>query len=130
MYKISILFLDREFEHDVYELIRAFYSDAEYLVSYDTAEEKGDIHFEVRKVDDSFEIKYESPEHKGVASASIIKGQSKDALCSCDMTPVEQEKQHIYRVQVGAYSKRAGAETLLKELAAAGFKGIIVKSEK
>ena len=84
MFKISILFLDREFEHDVYELIRAFYSDAEYLVSYDTAEEKGDIHFEVRKVDDSFEIKYESPEHKGVASASIIKGQSDDALCSCE----------------------------------------------
>ena len=84
MFKISILFLDREFEHDVYELIRAFYSDAEYPVSYDTAEEKGDIHFEVRKVDDSFEIKYESPEHKGVASASIIKGQSDDALCSCE----------------------------------------------
>ena len=27
MYKIGILFLEREFEHDVYELIRAFYPE-------------------------------------------------------------------------------------------------------
>lgn len=43
--------------------------------------------------------------------------------------PVE-EKQYIYRVQVGAYSKRSGAEKQLEELRAAGFGGIIVKSEK
>ena len=43
--------------------------------------------------------------------------------------PVEG-KQYIYRVQVGAYSKRSGAEKQLEELRAAGFGGIIVKSEK
>lgn len=40
------------------------------------------------------------------------------------------EKEYIYRVQVGAYSKRTGAETMLKQLQDAGFGGIIVKSEK
>ena len=34
MFKISILFLDREFEHDIYELIRAFYPESEINVSY------------------------------------------------------------------------------------------------
>ena len=35
MYKISILFDNREFEHDIYELIRAFYPEAEIAVSYE-----------------------------------------------------------------------------------------------
>lgn len=50
-------------------------------------------------------------------------------LAKKPVAPVEQEKQHIYRVQVGAYSKRAGAETMLNQLRDAGFGGIIVKSE-
>ena len=45
-------------------------------------------------------------------------------------TPVETEKKYIYRVQVGAYSKKDGAERMLKQLQNAGFGGIIVKSEK
>ena len=44
--------------------------------------------------------------------------------------PVEPEKQYIYRVQVGAYSAKPNAENMLKQLQAAGFGGIIVKSEK
>ena len=40
------------------------------------------------------------------------------------------EKEYIYRVQVGAYSKKSGAEKMLSDLRAAGFGGIIVKSEK
>lgn len=44
--------------------------------------------------------------------------------------PVEPEKQYIYRVQVGAYSQKPNAENMLKQLQAAGFGGIIVKSEK
>ena len=42
----------------------------------------------------------------------------------------DPEKQYIYRVQVGAYSKRTGAETMLNQLRDAGFGGIIVKNEK
>ena len=41
LYKISILFDNREFEHDIYELIRAFYPEAEIAVSYE--EEDGQI---------------------------------------------------------------------------------------
>lgn len=40
------------------------------------------------------------------------------------------DKEYIYRVQVGAYSKKTGADKMLAELRAAGFGGIIVKSEK
>lgn len=43
-------------------------------------------------------------------------------------TPVAEKA--IYRVQVGAYSKKDGAERMLKQLRDAGFGGIIVKSEK
>ena len=39
MFKISILFLDREFEHDIYELIRAFYPESEINVSYESEEQ-------------------------------------------------------------------------------------------
>ena len=51
-------------------------------------------------------------------------------LTAKPVVPAEHEKQYIYRVQVGAYSKRAGAETMLNQLRDAGFGGIIVKSEK
>jgi len=40
------------------------------------------------------------------------------------------DKEYIYRVQTGAFRNKAGAETMLKQLRAAGFGGIIVKSEK
>lgn len=32
MYKIDILFLDKEFEHDIYELIRAFIQEVKSLL--------------------------------------------------------------------------------------------------
>ena len=35
MYKIGILFQDREFEHDIYELIRAFYPGSEICSFYE-----------------------------------------------------------------------------------------------
>ena len=44
--------------------------------------------------------------------------------------PDQDEGEDIYRVQVGAYSKKSGAEKMLAELRAAGFGGIIVKSKK
>ena len=40
-----------------------------------------------------------------------------------------KEKEYIYRVQVGAYSGKSAAEKMLADLKAAGFGGIIVKSE-
>ena len=61
LYKISILFDNREFEHDIYELIRAFYPEAEIAVSYE--EEDGQIQriflFRVEKQEQSFIIRYQ-----------------------------------------------------------------------
>ena len=42
----------------------------------------------------------------------------------------DAEKEYIYRVQVGAYAKKSGAEKMLANLRAAGFDGIIIKGEK
>ena len=83
LYKIDILFLDKEFEHDIYELIRAFYPESEITSSY---EEKGadcDLYFRIEKQDDSCMIYYEDNENKGVTSAEFVEGQSSDALVSC-----------------------------------------------
>lgn len=52
-----------------------------------------------------------------------------EAVVEPEPTPVP-ENEYIYRVQVGAYSKKSGAETMLAQLKAAGFGGIIVKTEK
>lgn len=41
--------------------------------------------------------------------------------------PKKEEKKVTYRVQVGSYSKKSGAEKMLAELREAGFGGIIVK---
>lgn len=86
MYKISILFDNKEFEHDIYELIRAFYPEAEIAVSYE--EEDGantaDLLFRVEKQEQSFIIRYQNESNTGVTSAEIIKGHSSDdAPLSC-----------------------------------------------
>ena len=53
LYKIDILFLDREFEHDVYELIKAFYPEAEIHTLYDEAEAgEYDLRFRVEREDE------------------------------------------------------------------------------
>ena len=39
LYRISILFQDKEFEHDVYELIKAFYPEAEIHSLYSEPEQ-------------------------------------------------------------------------------------------
>lgn len=46
------------------------------------------------------------------------------------VAPEPEKSDVIYRVQVGAYAKRSGAESMLHQLRAAGFGGIIVKSEQ
>ena len=81
MYKIDILFLDREFEHDVYELIKAFYPEAEIHTLYDEAEAgEYDLRFRVEREDETYKISYDRRENvtagfterKGVASADVI----------------------------------------------------------
>ena len=49
MYKIGILFQDREFEHDIYELIRAFYPGSEICSFYEEEEAGCDLYFRIEK---------------------------------------------------------------------------------
>ena len=60
MCKIQILFLDREFEHDIYELIKAFYPEAEFLISYEQVEEICETVFRVSRREDGYEIRYKN----------------------------------------------------------------------
>ena len=43
--KIGILLLDRDFEHDIYELIKAFYPEGDIHSLYEKDEEEYDIFF-------------------------------------------------------------------------------------
>lgn len=45
----------------------------------------------------------------------------------CNLKKKNKEPEVYYRVQVGAYSKKSGAEAMLKKLKDKGFTGIIVK---
>ena len=79
MYKIGILFENREFEHDVYELIKAFYPEAEIHTLYENDEAEYDLRFRVERENDNYIIKYERAEEKGVVSAEVITDEIKDA---------------------------------------------------
>ena len=59
MCKIGILFENRDFEHDVYELIKAFYPEAEIHTLYENDEAEYDLRFSVERDNDSYIIKYE-----------------------------------------------------------------------
>ena len=80
MCKIGILFENRDFEHDVYELIKAFYPEAEIHTLYENTEAEYDLRFSVEQDNDSYIIKYERTENlskqeteqKGVISADIL----------------------------------------------------------
>ena len=74
MCKIGILLLDRDFEHDIYELIKAFYPEGDIHSLYEKDEEVYDIFFTVKRENDNFVIKYATKGHKGVASAEVIRG--------------------------------------------------------
>lgn len=105
MCKIGILFLNREFEHDVYELIKAFYPGKEICVSYEETQEKYEIYFCVKKEKDSFLIQYTGEGHRGTACASVIQGQSKDALISCpgQKDPHEIRKENKDGIKAALY---------------------------
>ena len=76
MYKIGILFENREFEHDVYELIKAFYPEAEIHTLYENDEAEYDLRFRVERENDNYIIKYERAEEKGVVSAEVNTDES------------------------------------------------------
>ena len=57
MYKIGILFENREFEHDVYELIKAFYPEAEIHTLYENDEAEYDLRFRVERENGTYKIR-------------------------------------------------------------------------
>ncbi|MDO4519498.1 MAG: coproporphyrinogen dehydrogenase HemZ [Eubacteriales bacterium] len=112
MYKIALIFENREFEHDIYELIRAFYAGCEITELYtsnfqehqtDAAENDSaveetqnlsayDILFTIRKEqahpEDTacFIIEYKGTDGEGEISIPVTEGQDEltsDALISC-----------------------------------------------
>ena len=99
MYKIDILFLDKEFEHDIYELIRAFYPGSEITSSYDERKEGCDLYFRIEKQDESCMIRYEDHENKGVTSAEFVEGQSSDALVSCSASEDADAKEQAHAIR-------------------------------
>ena len=66
-------------EHDIYELIKAFYPEGDIHSLYEKDEEVYDIFFTVKKDNDNFVIKYETKDQKGVASAEVIRGADGDS---------------------------------------------------
>ena len=99
MYKIGILFQDREFEHDIYELIRAFYPGSEICSFYEEEEAGCDLYFRIEKQGDSCVIRYEDHENKGVTSAEFIEGQSLDALISCVDADDSEAKERAHAIR-------------------------------
>ena len=99
LYKIDILFLDKEFEHDIYELIRAFYPGSEITSSYDERKEGCDLYFRIEKQDESCMIRYEDHENKGVTSAEFVEGQSSDALVSCSASEDADAKEQAHAIR-------------------------------
>ena len=89
MCKIGILLLDRDFEHDIYELIKAFYPEGDIHSLYEKDEEVYDIFFTVKKDNDNFVIKYQTKDQKGVASAEVIRGADCDFSHSSPNSPMK-----------------------------------------
>ena len=90
MYKIGILFQNRDFEHDVYELIKAFYPGNEIISLYEEDGADYDIRFRVSRDEEGYTISYDNGIDKQAAHGAVIEGQSSgeasDALISCDDT--------------------------------------------
>ena len=88
MYKIGILFQNRDFEHDVYELIKAFYPGNEIVSLYEEDDADYDIRFRVSRDEEGYTISYNNGIEKETAHGAVIEGQSSgeasDALISCN----------------------------------------------
>ena len=88
MYKIGILFQNRDFEHDVYELIKAFYPGNEIVSLYEEDDADYDIRFRVLRDEEGYTISYNNGIEKKTAHGAVIEGQSSgeasDALISCN----------------------------------------------
>ena len=72
-------------------------------------------------IDNKSDMEKLTPEKYARAIAKAF-GEVKEPI------PAEEKKDILYRVQVGAYTVKANAEKMLKELQKAGFKGFITET--
>lgn len=93
MYEIGILFLYREFEHDVFELTRAFYPEAKFHVFYDAADVKeGDnLFFQISREGDSRFIRWQDEESQGIVCASEIEGSAGGEAPDAPVSPEDDK---------------------------------------
>ncbi len=102
MHRIRICFLDTEFEHDIFELIRAFYPEAAFDIRYGRGEETADeespeLSFTVFRTEDDYCIEQTEGE-RSLIRVPVVEGQSGDgreALLSCDAE--ERIRRHAAR---------------------------------
>ena len=73
MYKIGILFQNRDFEHDVYELIKAFYPGNEIISLYEEDDADYDIRFRVSRDEEGYTISY----NNGIENAKMVQSSCK-----------------------------------------------------
>ena len=102
MHRIRICFLDTEFEHDIFELIRAFFPEALFDIRYERSgetedEESPDLSFTVFRTEDHYYIEQTEGE-RTLICVPVVEGQSGDgqeALLSCDAE--ERIRRHAAR---------------------------------
>ena len=92
MYRIALLFWNRDFEHDVYELVKAFYPEAEIHTLYRQDGEEYDLCLMVERREDQYILYYQNEAHKGTACADVIEGHDGDALISCEEPEKKKNK--------------------------------------
>ena len=103
MYKIGILFQNRDFEHDVYELIKAFYPGNEIVSLYEEDDADYDIRFRVLRDEEGYTISYNNGIEKKTAHGAVIEGQSSgeasDALISCVDADDSEAKERAHAIR-------------------------------
>ena len=103
MYKIGILFQNRDFEHDVYELIKAFYPGNEIISLYEEDDADYDIRFRVSRDEEGYTISYNNGIEKKTAHGAVIEGQSSgeasDALISCVDADDSEAKERAHAIR-------------------------------
>ena len=111
-----ILFYDRDFEHDVYELIRAFYPGQFLKTVYDEeALPPAAVHFTVRKNGLFYEISYTDQEDSRRVLVQLTGQSGTDALISCiDGNPLAVRKENKDRIKKALYE-------MLKDLTGIGL---------
>ena len=92
LYKIGILFQNRDFEHDVYELIKAFYPGNEIISLYEEDGADYDIRFRVSRDEEGYTISYDNGIDKQAAHVTKnVKQRKKKKLSKTQQQASEIE---------------------------------------